>query len=611
MKTINSCILLVLLLAVPLAAQNRFVVEPYLQSPTMQSMKVMWETSLPSRSVLFLAEAKHNTLQPEFNEIGTEAAETTMHSVEIKGLDFGSHYIYQAASVTGTDTLWGPVSRFSLPDYMNEPIVSIVFSDTQKNPSLLGHFATLFAREAPSFLLHTGDLVESGPNKSNWTDQFFYPLRNLLRYYPLYPVLGNHEGNTPFFYQYFDLPEPEWFYTQKKGNALFVFVNTNIDILPGSKQYRLLEKALAESSETWKIVLHHHPVYVSSGYYNSITQKVVTGDPNLPHLRSLYETYGVDLVFNGHIHNYERTMPIFREKIDSERGVVYLTIGGGGGKLDETAITRTWYMAEAKSRHYFIKLRIWDRKLSIDAIDSTGVAFDHWEKVKERDSLAAPLIESSELCFLNKTKVTVTNPNPSGHLVVAVNGNSLATASDKIEIPLQETTLLSAFVKDNLGGESRTATKTFTRLPLNPAQKKTNGKISVEYYEGFFTQLPDFDALDPIRRIESDSLTLDAIRPRAENHWAARFRGRFHVPETNVYRVLLESYDGSRLLIDGREVINNDGMHYEIRMDNYVALEKGEHSFEVHYFDFTRRETLRLWMNPIYHDLIDFNSYLK
>jgi hypothetical protein len=63
------------------------------------------------------------------------------------------------------------------------------------------------------------------------------------------------------------------------------------------------------------------------------------------------------------------------------------------------------------------------------------------------------------------------------------------------------------------------------------------------------------------------------------------FQGRFHVPETNVYRVLLESYDGSRLLIDGREVINNDGMHYEIRMDNYVALEKGEHSFEVHYFD--------------------------
>lgn len=109
----------------------------------------------------------------------------------------------------------------------------------------------------------------------------------------------------------------------------------------------------------------------------------------------------------------------------------------------------------------------------------------------------------------------------------------------------------------------------------------------------------------------TDTLSLDVIQPRVENHWAARFQGKFTVPETKIYRFLLESYDGSRLLVDGKEIINNDGMHYEIRMDNYVALEKGEHTFEVQYFDFTRRETLRLWMNPIYSDLIEFNEYLR
>lgn len=181
-----------------------------------------------------------------------------------------------------------------------------------------------------------------------------------------------------------------------------------------------------------------------------------------------------------------------------------------------------------------------------------------------------------------------------------------------MQVTLNETTILTAFVKNNAGVESRPSTRTFSKLTLMPAQKKARKtKIKAEYYEGFYTVLPDFDKLKPLKTFMTDTLSLDVIQPRVENHWAARFQGKFTVPETKIYRFLLESYDGSRLLVDGKEIINNDGMHYEIRMDNYVALEKGEHTFEVQYFDFTRRETLRLWMNPIYSDLIEFNEYLR
>jgi predicted phosphodiesterase len=573
---------------------------------------VLWETSEPSKAIAFLAEAKHNTLHPDFTVIRQNSKAEKMHTIQYEGLSRGTQYIYQIASVIGSDTLWGPISRFDISDYKEEPIVCIVFGDTQRNPSLLEHFAGMFAKECPSFLLHIGDLVESGHNKKCWTDEFFYPLRDLLRFYPLYPVLGNHEGNTPFYYQYFDLPEPEWFYTQKKGNALFVFVNTNLDILPGSKQYQMLEKTLALSDEQWKIVIHHHPVYVSSGYYDLMTQKVSTGDPNLPHLRTLYDTYGVDVVYNGHIHNYERTMPIYQGRIDIAKGVTYITAGGGGGRLDDTPISRTWFMAEAKSKHHYIKMKIWDRTLSVYAIDSTGITFDHWEKVKNKVDLSVPLIESNELCFLDQTQVTVKNSNPDSDLVIQVNGSYHSTTSEEIQIILNETTVLTAFVKNKTGEESRPVTKKFTKLPLmNAHKKRTKDKIKVEYYEGFYTVLPDFDKQKPLKTFEVDTLSLDVIKPRAENHWAARSYGRFTVAETKVYRILLESYDGSRLLIDGKEIINNDGMHYEIRMDNYVALEKGEHTFEVQYFDFTRRETLRLWMNPIYSDLIEFNEYIR
>jgi hypothetical protein len=43
------------------------------------------------------------------------------------------------------------------------------------------------------------------------------------------------------------------------------------------------------------------------------------------------------LVLNGHIHQYERTEPIYKNKIDRTKGVVYLSTGGGGGTLDDPA----------------------------------------------------------------------------------------------------------------------------------------------------------------------------------------------------------------------------------------------------------------------------------
>jgi len=605
-------LILILPAAHLLQGQNRFIVEPYIQHVTDTSFHVLCETSEISRPIAFLAVAEHNTLKANFKQVEQESKNGLLHKVAFDGLKTGEQYVYRIATIAGRDTLWGPISRYAVPDFHRQPIVCTVIGDTQNSPEMWGHFSEMIAQERPDFLLHVGDMIQYGPNKDDWTDEFFYPARDLFRFYPLYPVLGNHEGNSAFYYQYFDLPETKWFYTQKKGNSLFIFVNTNMDILPGSKQYQMLENALASSDAQWKIVLHHHPVYVSSGYYNLVEQKAITGDPNTPQLRSLYETYGVDLVFNGHVHNYERTMPVYQGQIDTEKGVTYITTGGGGGKLDETTVSRTWFMAETKSRHHYIKMKIWGHTLSLEAIDSTGLAFDRWEKVKNRTWLTTPLIECDSFSFMEKTKVIIRNPNPNSTLVVQANGIYQVTTSEEMQVTLNETTTLTAFIKNNAGVESRPSTCTFSKLTLMPAQKKAGkSKIKAEYYEGFFTLLPDFDKIKPTKTFMTDTLSLDVIQPRVENHWAARFQGKFTVPETKIYRFLLESYDGSRLLVDGKEIINNDGMHYEIRMDHYVALEKGEHTFEVQYFDFTRRETLRLWMNPIYSDLIEFNEYLR
>jgi len=89
---------------------------------------------------------------------------------------------------------------------------------------------------------------------------------------------------------------------------------------PDQSKYQMLEKTLASSDEQWKIVLHHHPVYVSSGYYNLIDQKAITGDPNTAQLRSLYETYGVDLVSTGIFTIMNVPCLFIRDKLIEKKG---------------------------------------------------------------------------------------------------------------------------------------------------------------------------------------------------------------------------------------------------------------------------------------------------
>jgi hypothetical protein len=64
------------------------------------------------------------------------------------------------------------------------------------------------------------------------------------------------------------------------------------------------------------------------------------------------------------------------------------------------------------------------------------------------------------------------------------------------------------------------------------------------------------------------------------------------------------------LLIDGKEIIKNDGVHYEIFREGYAALEKGNHDIEVRFFDFVRRETLNLRIGKQDGEMVDINRYI-
>lgn len=363
-----------------------FIVNPYLQQVTDTSFRVMWETSFPSKGYVKFGKAEFNVLTPNLNKIFSEESISKFHSVLVKELKTGEHYFYQTITIKeNEDTLASSVTPLHIPDYNQTPVSFAVIGDTQNSPDIWHKLSELIYQEHPSFIIHVGDLVQYGPNKDDWVDEFFKPAKDLLKFYPLYPTIGNHENNHDWYYRYFSLPTPEWFYTLKKGNVLFVFADTNKDILVGSSQYKKLEQILASSSETWKVMVHHHPVYVSEeGFYgNTLFQRALHGDPNEIHLKKLYETYGVDLVLNGHAHFYERTWPILANRIDTENGVTYITTGGGNDRYSKFAANKSWYDARTRVTNHFLYINVVNKTLYGQAIDSLGNVFDSWTMEKQ------------------------------------------------------------------------------------------------------------------------------------------------------------------------------------------------------------------------------------
>jgi len=595
--------------------QVDFIVTPYLQDVKDNSFCVMWETTSPTIGQVFLAKADRHTLRPELHFAVAEDEAVLLHKLLVTDLKPGDLYFYQAINIDeSTDTLKGPVTQLVIPDYNQSAVNFTVVGDNQGHIDAWEHISQLMFEESPQFVVHVGDMVAYGHNKDDWTDELFLQASELLRHIPMYPALGNHEMNDEKYYQYFNHPFGNAFYTVKKGDLRLIFIDTNKDLLPGSARYKELEETLANCKERWKIAIHHHPVFTSdiASYRSSLMATADKGDPNIFQLKKLYETYGVDLVLSGHVHGYERSFPISQNHIDRENGVVYIISAGGGGGCNQPSSYKEWFTQKTQKRVHYLNVQVEGNKMTVEAIDTSRIVFDRWELEKENEtSLNAPTISYFPKYFIDSTSVKIENTNETGALNFSVNDENYQTCFDKsVSFSIKNTTTISALVSkaNNKSGE---LVKTAVKMPLMERQKPANKKVTAKYYEGYFTVLPDFQKLKPTKTFELESLSLDGINPRAKDHFAVRFTATISVPETAVYRFFLESFDGSKLYIDGKELIDNDGAHYEIFEEGYAALEKGTHNIEVRYFDFVRRETLNLRMGKQDEKMFDINHYIS
>lgn len=369
----------------PVNTALKFVVQPYLQFATADSIAILAETSQPARMTVLYGERQPLQAQA----VGAQAA--LIQEVRLTGLKPFQKYFYRVLCTDAAGNLArSEVLSFQTVPGPKEAWAFGIIGDTQRNPEITRRCADALFAHRPNLVLHCGDVVDDGFAKNQWVFDLFEPSSRLFSQVPVFPVIGNHEKNAHWYYDYFSLPAPEYYYTFTAGNAQFFMIDSNKDCGPDSEQYRWLEKELRRSKATWKFTCHHHPCFSSDedDYGDHLKGRpgaaYTWGDSNVRRLVPLYERYGVDIAFAGHIHSYERTWPILQMTINQRSGVRYIVSGGGGGGLEQAAPQRSWFSIHVQRGHHYCVASVQDRTIQFKAYDVEGRLFDTFELTKPR-----------------------------------------------------------------------------------------------------------------------------------------------------------------------------------------------------------------------------------
>jgi len=130
------------------------------------------------------------------------------------------------------------------------------------------------------------------------------------------------------------------------------------------------------------------------------------------------------------------------------------------------------------------------------------------------------------------------------------------------------------------------------RTPDN-VSRPANGVV-YRAYVGQWTNMPDFDALEPV---DQGLLALPVSSPG--DCYALTFDAYVNAPHDGLYTFYLSSDDGSRLFIGNRMVVDNDGLHDSGEKSGTIRLQRGLHKIRIEYFELIGNQMLHvLWEGP-------------
>jgi acid phosphatase type 7 len=341
--------------------------DPYLQGVTASSATITW------------VEDEHGVGAIEYGEtprLGRERVDPNIgrrHAVVLTDLEPVTTYYYRVCGTGGSPVAY----RFrTAPAHEDSRFSFAVVGDSGDGGRAQLEVAGLLGRLRPDLILHAGDLVYPRGAQKDYDRRFFAPYRALIEEVPVFPVLGNHDvlhRDGAAFLENFHPPlhssgSTKRFYSFDWGGAHFVAIDSELYHddrgADPEVQKAFLERDLAATDKRWKFAFLHRSLHSSSRHGSD---EEIRKD-----LEPLFAHYSVDVVFSGHDHVYERTVPI--------KGVTYVVSGGGGRRLYRAGKGRR--TACSKSAHHAVFVHVDGSRLLLEATKPDENVFDRWELVR-------------------------------------------------------------------------------------------------------------------------------------------------------------------------------------------------------------------------------------
>jgi len=209
------------------------------------------------------------------------------------------------------------------------------------------------------FVIMLGDNIYGGHSPADFTRKFELPYKPLLDAgVKFYASLGNHDNpDDERLYKPFNMGG-ERYYSFKKGDVAFFALDSSY---MDPAQLSWIEQNLRNSQAKWKICYFHHPLYSDGKSHGP--------DIDLrAQLAPLFQRYGVNAVFSGHEHVYERMKP--------ENNIYYFILGNSGKLMTHDFRKSADMITGFDTDRSFMLVEISGDKLYFQVISRAGTTID-------------------------------------------------------------------------------------------------------------------------------------------------------------------------------------------------------------------------------------------
>lgn len=353
-------------------------VGPVLGDLQTDSVRLAWQTIDVTASGVVVLDASGREVARK------QTARGRKHEVRIDGLEAGRDYSY--VLLGAKEPLSGRLHPFrTAPAKASAAARFLVFGDSGSGKPIQFTLAERMRQEEFDFVLHTGDATYNSGTPMQVRHRFVGPYTDIMARVPFYVSMGNHDLETDEGRPTFDvLPMPtnevdgsERYFHFEYGCVRVICLDSQQGIdAPDTPQLTWLDRTLARPTEaTWTVVITHEPTHTFGAY--------------APHahmrrwVAPILERHGVDLVFAGDDHNYQRTLPMRGSEalpvadaahIEGPPAPIYIVTAGGGKNLYGVHEPNT--LVAGVSAFHFVTVDARPDRLFLRAIGAQGEVLD-------------------------------------------------------------------------------------------------------------------------------------------------------------------------------------------------------------------------------------------